>query len=108
MQSAVNTQQCPIAELQRSYAAGETDDEGPNFLLSLVQTDGLESKDVIGLVTDLFASGIDSVRETNWKFIEAERVFPPDPPRCSRQTILPAKRFLGCVIPGHTTRQNIS
>lgn len=61
IQSAVKTDKCPIAELQKSYSSGDTESNGPNFLLSLVKTEGLGAHDIVGLTTDLFAAGIDSV-----------------------------------------------
>ena len=61
IQSAAKTNQCPIAELQKSHASGDNGSEGPNFLLTLIKTEGLDKDDVVGLVTDLFTAGIDSV-----------------------------------------------
>ncbi len=46
---------CPMKEINGSQ------NDAPNFLTSLTNTEGLTSEHIVGLVTDLFSAGIDSV-----------------------------------------------
>ncbi len=48
----------------------------PNFLRSLVRTPGLDVSSAVGLVTDLFAAGIDSVSRNSKVPTECVQQFP--------------------------------
>ncbi len=46
---------CPLEKINSSQ------NDAPNFLTSLTNTESLTSEQIVGLVTDLFTAGIDSV-----------------------------------------------